>query len=231
MGFLSWMTVDTNESISNKFSDRGALHVKMIDDKNNVYVETDYKGFGVFGGVDFFDLLLQMNETKGYRYEGIELYEQNTTIKKPKIVSLSCEKKWEELEDNVKDYDFRGFLYPSDKEEELFNIKELIEIINEYIGCENFNMIINHTYLEDKNFEKFKKKFYLKLKEIIGIYNFNYIISNENKFDNFLKNLIKVYNIWFLLSAIKKKDRKDKIYINVFSEFKRYFEELFEEGK
>ena len=117
MGFFSWMTADTNESISNKYSDRGALPVKMIDDKNNVYIETDYEGYGVFSGVDFFDLLLQMNETTGDREKGIDLYEQNTTIKKPKIVSLSCEKKWEELEDNV-DCECQGYFYPSDEYED-----------------------------------------------------------------------------------------------------------------
>lgn len=231
MGFFSWMTADTNESISNKYSERGALNVKMIDDKNNVYIETDYEGYGVFGGVDFFDLLLQMNEIKGDREEGIELYyEQSTTIKKPKIVSLSCEKTWEELEDN-EDCEYQGYFYLSDKDEELLNIKEIIEANKENADCEEFKIRFNHTYLKDKNFEKLKKKFCLKLKEIIGIDNFNHIISNENKFDNCLKNVIRECDLYFLF-AVKKEDRKDtEIYINVFNVFKEHFKELIEEGK
>ncbi len=66
MGLFSWKTADTNESISNKFSDKGALPVKMIDDKNNVYIETDYEGYGVFGGVDFY---LQKTLTFEHRFQ------------------------------------------------------------------------------------------------------------------------------------------------------------------
>lgn len=243
MGFFSWMTVDTNESISNKFSERGALPVKMIDDKNNIYIETDYEGYGVFGGVDFYSLLDKMNGGTGDRVTGIGK-EFGFDIKRPKIVSITCKKKWEELEDNV-DCEYQGYFYPiewwnrrfsdikktNDEDEELTNIREIIEANKGNENCEEFQITFNHTYLKDKNFEKLKKKFCLKLKEIIGIDNFNHIISNENEFDNCLKNVRRECNICFLF-AVKKKDRKDTdIYINVFNVFEEHFEELIEEGK
>jgi hypothetical protein len=111
MGLFSWKTADTNESISNKFSDKGALPVKMIDDKNNVYIETDYEGYGVFGGVDFYSLLDKMNGGTGDRVTGVGK-EFGFGIKRPKIVSITCEKRWEELEDNV-DCEYQGYFYPS----------------------------------------------------------------------------------------------------------------------
>lgn len=115
--------------------------------------------------------------------------------------------------------------------ETITNIREIIEANKENAGCEEFIIYFNHIYLKDKNFEKLKKKFCLKLKEIIGIDNFNHIISNENEFDNCLKNVIRECNICFLF-AVKKEDRKDTdAGINVFLAFKRHFEELIREGK
>jgi len=47
MGFFSWKTMDTDTSISNNYSSRGALKVDMLDDKGNVWTESDYEGYGV----------------------------------------------------------------------------------------------------------------------------------------------------------------------------------------
>lgn len=111
------------------------------------------------------------------------------------------------------------------------NIREIIEANKENENCEEFQITFNHTYLKDKNFEKLKKKFCLKLKKIIGIDNFNHIISNENEFNDFLKNKITDCELRFLF-AVKKEDRKDtEIWFNVFLIFKKYFEELIREGK
>lgn len=111
------------------------------------------------------------------------------------------------------------------------NIREIIEANKENADCEEFKIRFNHTYLKEKNFGKLKKKFCLRLKEIIGTDNFNYIISNENKFDNCLKNVIRECDICFSF-AVKKEDIKDtEIYINVFLVFKKHFKELIEEGK
>jgi hypothetical protein len=69
MGFFSWKTQDTDKSISNNYSLRGTFKVDMLDDKGNVWTETDYEGYGVFGGKDYYELLAEMNGATS-SYEG-----------------------------------------------------------------------------------------------------------------------------------------------------------------
>ena len=64
MGFFSWKTMDTDVSISNAYSNRGAFRVQMMDDKGNVWTEDNYEGYGVFGGKDYYELLAEMNGVK-----------------------------------------------------------------------------------------------------------------------------------------------------------------------
>ena len=59
MGFYSWFTADTEESISNSYSIRGALPVKMLDNKSNAWVEKEYAGYGRFGGKGFYELVVK----------------------------------------------------------------------------------------------------------------------------------------------------------------------------
>jgi len=61
MGFFSWKTCDTDESILNIYSDRETKSVAMVDDKGNVYLEDEYEGYGVFGGKDYYHLVAEMN--------------------------------------------------------------------------------------------------------------------------------------------------------------------------
>ena len=72
MGFFSWKTQDTNESIPNIESSRKTFTVFMHDNKNNIWSETHYEGYGVFGGKDYYELLAEMNGLKT-RDEGIDL--------------------------------------------------------------------------------------------------------------------------------------------------------------
>jgi hypothetical protein len=61
MGFFSWNTMDTDNSIANQYSNRKAFRVQMIDNKGNVWTEDDYEGYGRFGGKDYYELLAEMN--------------------------------------------------------------------------------------------------------------------------------------------------------------------------
>jgi hypothetical protein len=61
MGFFSWKTQDTDRSIPSQYSNRKTFRVEMLDNKGNVFTETDYEGYGVFGGKDFYELLAEMN--------------------------------------------------------------------------------------------------------------------------------------------------------------------------
>jgi hypothetical protein len=72
MGFFSWKTQDTDETIWNKHSDQHTETVYMHDNKGNVWQEDNYEGYGEFGGKDYYDLLAEMNGLEG-REAGIDL--------------------------------------------------------------------------------------------------------------------------------------------------------------
>ena len=61
MGFFSWKTQDTDRSIVNEHSNRKTFRVQMIDNNGNVWTESEYDGYGRFGGKDYYELLAEMN--------------------------------------------------------------------------------------------------------------------------------------------------------------------------
>lgn len=65
MGFFSWKTQDTKRSIANIHSSRDVFTVYMKDNKGNVWKEDSYDGYGVIGGIDFYQLLAEMNNAQG----------------------------------------------------------------------------------------------------------------------------------------------------------------------
>jgi len=62
MGFFSWKTSDTNRSISNVHSGRGTFKVTMLMPYGEKYVESNYEGYGIFGGMDFYDAVYELNK-------------------------------------------------------------------------------------------------------------------------------------------------------------------------
>ena len=92
MGFFSWLTCDTNESISNRYSVRGPLTAYVLIPKEfggGCIKETNYEGYGVFGGRDIFALIANWNKPESCsgndeedRDIGIDLYyDRNNPIK------------------------------------------------------------------------------------------------------------------------------------------------------
>lgn len=74
MGFFSWKTQDTNKSIASRHSSRKTTPVYLLDNKGNHWLESNYEGYGEFGGKDFYELLAEMNgKTKDDLSEGQEL--------------------------------------------------------------------------------------------------------------------------------------------------------------
>lgn len=62
MGFFSWLTADTKQSISNNASIRGARPVYLIQPYNRVPIcEPSYEGYGIFGGIDAYEWLAKEN--------------------------------------------------------------------------------------------------------------------------------------------------------------------------
>ena len=69
MGFFSFKTTDTGESIPNIYSHRHPIRVVMKDNTgNHWWTEWHYDGYGIFGGKDIYELA-EMNgrqqETRG----------------------------------------------------------------------------------------------------------------------------------------------------------------------
>ena len=62
MGFFSWKTSDTNRSISNVYSSRGTFKVTMLMPNGDKFTEDAYEGYGIFGGVDFYDAVYELNK-------------------------------------------------------------------------------------------------------------------------------------------------------------------------
>ena len=73
MGFFSWNTCDTGESIANNCSGRETFEVHMITPDGRVFTEKDYDGYGIFGGKDFYELLAELNGIQGDRDAAIDL--------------------------------------------------------------------------------------------------------------------------------------------------------------
>jgi hypothetical protein len=110
MGMFSWNTSDTKESIPASTSGKPSLHVKMLDDKGNEWIEKDYEGYGIFGGKDFYELLAEMNGLTT-REEGINLAFNGEPYKSPKLITLGCDLEYEQLP-NPTSCEYQGYFYP-----------------------------------------------------------------------------------------------------------------------
>ena len=75
MGFFSWHTTDTKTVVWNKHQEMYPTKtIYMIDNKGNEWVESEYDGYGIFGGKDFYELVAEMNGFESDRDKGIEIY-------------------------------------------------------------------------------------------------------------------------------------------------------------
>jgi hypothetical protein len=77
MGFFSWKTCDTGESIANVYSGKPIYTVHMITPDGRVFTENEYDGYGVFGGKDFCELLAELNGLGSDRSAGIDICFKN----------------------------------------------------------------------------------------------------------------------------------------------------------
>ena len=103
MGFFSWKTADTNESILNRFAceDHG-IPVKTVYllQPNGLppIEETSYEGYGVFGEIDAYSWLASMKGLGDDRMDGIDLaFDNPDQIEFPLKFSFNKNAKYEEL--------------------------------------------------------------------------------------------------------------------------------------
>lgn len=66
-GQFSWFTQDSDQQIGSE--KQNTIDVWMFDDKGNSWYENRYEGYGVFGGMDYYELVATMN---GYTEDDIK---------------------------------------------------------------------------------------------------------------------------------------------------------------
>ena len=122
MGFFSWMTCDTNRSISNTYSSRGTFPVYVLIPKEfgGGHIEEDnYEGYGVFGGHDIYCLVAQWNKGVTDRMVGIDIacYDKdNADLKYPIKIAESPSAVYES-EPPSKSCREQGYFYDEDEDE------------------------------------------------------------------------------------------------------------------
>lgn len=124
MGFFSWITQDTNESIPNKYvlehfpvvyPNLSTFTVYMSDNKGNKWKEDNYEGYGVFGGKDYYQLLAEMNG-KTNREDGITLaFSSDSTILYPNLNTHESSEWRNEEPENCPN---QGYFYEMEIEED-----------------------------------------------------------------------------------------------------------------
>jgi hypothetical protein len=86
MGFYSWKTADTKESIPCIHSDRETFPVTLLSPDGRKWLEEYYEGYGEFDGKDVYELIAELHGKKT-RIDGINLAYSDTPLKYPiKIV-------------------------------------------------------------------------------------------------------------------------------------------------
>lgn len=128
MGQFSWITQDTNEAIRECYGceDTSLTTAYMHDNKGNVWEETKYEGYGVFGGKDFFQLVAEMNNAQGLtgdvdkdRIIGIDIYHGKESFISP---NLTRKKEWNWVNEKPEDDPNQG--WGDDEEEEEYDTDE-----------------------------------------------------------------------------------------------------------
>jgi hypothetical protein len=126
MGFFSWKTADSKESIANIHSthQNARKPVYLLQPNKDPICETAYDGYGVFGGVDAYAWLAKMNiqtdevkkldlyeDSSELRSKGIDLfYENRESITFHLKFSFNPNANYSELGAS-EDCEFQGFFY------------------------------------------------------------------------------------------------------------------------
>jgi hypothetical protein len=85
----------------------------MTDNKGNKWAETEYEGYGIFGGKDYYELLAEMNGQGSDRDKGIDLsLSEDSKVTHP---NLTEDPNWEWRNQRPEDCNYQGFFYPEDE--------------------------------------------------------------------------------------------------------------------
>lgn len=119
MGMFSWMATDTGRSIAATGSSRDTFEVTMRDNQGNSWTESEYEGYGEFGGKDYFELLAEMNGLTT-REEGIDLaYNDDTSEVLFLTLNEAAEIEWNGVEpDSCPE---QGFFYDDGEDDDYYD--------------------------------------------------------------------------------------------------------------
>ena len=120
MGQFSWMTMDTGEQIGSQ--DENTITVTMFDDKGNTWVESQYEGYGEFGGKDYYEVVAEMN---GWNKDNYKEYKGTF---RPEIPQTELREVGIDIyyDDKKKGYKFPGLMeyyVAKDRQDHDFSIK------------------------------------------------------------------------------------------------------------
>lgn len=124
MGFFSWLTADTWQSVSNRESSRGALKCYALLPNGDKFLEDSYGGYGVFGGKDILAVMarlnypLLVNGNDDHDRKLMVLGDQTPPNFPVKIVSATCKASYQELPPSPV-CDSQGFFYNNDREDDI----------------------------------------------------------------------------------------------------------------
>jgi hypothetical protein len=120
MGFFSWRTSDTDESIPNWASTRPTFTVYMWAPDGRCFEEPAYGGYGDFGGVDYYALLSEINGGDGTRKDGLaRAYADGKGGVKPPEHWPQLTRRKEKPKDFRKspaECEYQGYFYPAEKQ-------------------------------------------------------------------------------------------------------------------
>ena len=160
-GQFSWMTQDTNQQIGSQ--EENMIPVYMYDNEGNSYYESNYDGYGEFGGVDYYELLDKMNGGDGDRSRGIDLaFEKIKTDSEILYPALVTKPNF-----NWKSHDFTqqpkndpNQSWYMEPEEEDYNGEDDYDYSNDYDENNGDGYIDDNDSEYDTGVDEGKKKYY-----------------------------------------------------------------------
>jgi hypothetical protein len=90
----------------------------MLDDKGNKWKESNYEGYGVFGGKDYYELLAEMNGIGSDRGDGISLSYSGEPFISPNLVESD---RWVWRDEHPEDCEYQGYFYDDEEDEEFWD--------------------------------------------------------------------------------------------------------------
>ncbi len=123
MGMFSWFAQNDDEQIC---SDDGHKRpVVMIDNKGNRWCETDYEGYGVFGGKDFYALAAEMNGIADpamgddeNRMLGIDMNKPTAVAVWPNLIHGDADTPWEWIDEEPESDPNQGWFMDDDDDDD-----------------------------------------------------------------------------------------------------------------